>query len=160
MKRILVLGLKKSGKTSIIFHLKYNKILYTIPTLGLDTYKLKIKNKKFILNDITGQDFSLDLWDNLYQYSDAVVYTIDSEDYLFDKNKNIFTLISVLGEYNKPIIVVVTNYKKYNDNKLNLIKLDIFVEVHNFIHKDIKKFNVISYDLINIEEIKNWLLKL
>lgn len=160
MKRILFLGLKKSGKTSIILHLIYNKILFTIPTLGLDTYKLKINRKKFILNDITGQDLSLHLWDSLYQYSDAIVYTIESDDYLHDKSKNIYTLISVLVEYNNPIIIVVTNYKKYNEQKIDSIKLDIFAEIYKYINKDIKKINIINYDLVNSKQLKNWLFRL
>ena len=160
MKRILFLGLKKSGKTSIILHLIYNKILFTIPTLGLDTYKLKINRKKFILNDVTGQDISLRLWDTLYQYSDAIVYTIESDDYLHDKSKNIYTLISVLVEYNNPIIIVVTNYKKYNQQKIDSIKLDIFAEIYKYINKDIKKINIINYDLVNCKELKDWLFRL
>ena len=160
MKRILFLGLKKSGKTSVILHLIYDKILFTIPTLGLDTYKLKINRKKFILNDVTGQDISLRLWDTLYQYSDAIVYTIESDDYLHDKSKNIYTLISVLVEYNNPIIIVVTNYKKYNQQKIDSIKLDIFAEIYKYINKDIKKINIINYDLVNCKELKDWLFRL
>jgi len=45
--RVVTLGLDGSGKTSILFKLKQNEFVQTIPTIGFNVETLEYKNIKF-----------------------------------------------------------------------------------------------------------------
>ena len=64
--RVVTLGLDSSGKTSILFKLKQNEFVQTIPTIGFNVETLEYKNIKFTVWDVGGQPKLRPLWKHYY----------------------------------------------------------------------------------------------
>lgn len=64
--RILMLGLDAAGKTTILYKLKLDQSVTTIPTVGFNVETVKYKNTKFNVWDVGGQDKIRPLWRHYY----------------------------------------------------------------------------------------------
>ncbi|EAQ85593.1 hypothetical protein CHGG_06846 [Chaetomium globosum CBS 148.51] len=64
--RILMLGLDAAGKTTILYKLKLNQTMTTIPTVGFNVEAFTYKNIKFNMWDVGGQDKIRPLWRHYY----------------------------------------------------------------------------------------------
>jgi len=78
--RVLMLGLDNSGKTTILYALKLNELITTIPTIGFNVESVKYKNLLLKIWDIGGQDKIRHLWKHYYINTNALIYVIDSSD--------------------------------------------------------------------------------
>lgn len=48
----VMLGLDSAGKTSLLFRLKYDKLIVTIPSVGFNLEKIETKNMTFSIWDV------------------------------------------------------------------------------------------------------------
>lgn len=64
--RILMLGLDAAGKTTILYTLKIQRDVTTIPTVGFNVETFSIRNIKFNVWDVGGQDKIRPLWRHYY----------------------------------------------------------------------------------------------
>ncbi|PVU96144.1 hypothetical protein BB559_002499 [Furculomyces boomerangus] len=78
--RILMLGLDAAGKTTILYKLKLNQSVTTIPTVGFNVETVTYKNIKFNVWDVGGQDKIRPLWRHYYTGTQALIFVIDSCD--------------------------------------------------------------------------------
>ena len=63
---ILMLGLDAAGKTTILYKMKYNENVNTIPTIGFNVETLNFKHVEFKCWDIGGQDKLRKLWQHYF----------------------------------------------------------------------------------------------
>jgi tripartite motif-containing protein 23 len=95
--RVVTLGLDGSGKTSLLFKLKQNEFVPTIPNIGFNVETLEYKNIKFTIWDVGGQMKLRPLWKHYYLNTQAVIFVIDSSDReRLGEAKN--ELVKLLGE--------------------------------------------------------------
>ena len=79
--RILLLGLDAAGKTTILYKLKLNEQISTIPTVGFNVEEVTpIKNVTFTVWDVGGQEKIRPLWRYYYYGSDGLIFVVDSSD--------------------------------------------------------------------------------
>ncbi|CAF4491697.1 unnamed protein product, partial [Didymodactylos carnosus] len=79
--RILMLGLDAAGKATILYKIKPNENLQTIPTTGFDVKMVRAcKGISFTVWDVGGQDKMKRLWKYYYPGAEGLVYVIDSND--------------------------------------------------------------------------------
>ena len=78
--RILMIGLDAAGKTTIMYKMKMNETVKTIPTIGFNLESLEYKGLKMTMWDIGGQDKIRDLWKHYFEGTNALIYVIDSND--------------------------------------------------------------------------------
>jgi small GTP-binding protein len=78
--RILLVGLDAAGKTTIMYKLKMDETVRTIPTVGFNVETMNYKNLSITMWDVGGQDRIRALWNHYYSGTDAVIYVIDSCD--------------------------------------------------------------------------------
>ncbi|KAJ2454914.1 hypothetical protein EV183_001175 [Coemansia sp. RSA 2336] len=78
--RILMLGLDAAGKTTILYKLKLNQSVTTIPTVGFNVETVTYKNVKFNVWDVGGQDKIRPLWRHYYTGTQALIFVVDSAD--------------------------------------------------------------------------------
>ncbi|KAI8879257.1 ARF/SAR superfamily [Backusella circina FSU 941] len=78
--RILMLGLDAAGKTTILYKLKLNQSVTTIPTVGFNVESVTYKNVKFNVWDVGGQDKIRNLWRHYYTGTQGLIFVIDSQD--------------------------------------------------------------------------------
>ena len=78
--RILMLGLDAAGKTTILYKLKLNQSVTTIPTVGFNVETVVYKNVRFNVWDVGGQDKIRPLWRHYYTGTQGLIFVIDSAD--------------------------------------------------------------------------------
>ena len=105
---IVMVGLDGAGKTTILYKLKLNDFIVTIPTIGFNVETINHKNISFIIWDIGGQDKIRDLWDYYYKNTNAVIFVLDSEDRdrIEDSCKELWKIINNYEMTRKPILVL------------------------------------------------------
>ncbi|KAI9812911.1 MAG: ADP-ribosylation factor, Arf Arf6 [Pycnora praestabilis] len=94
--RLLMLGLDAAGKTrvengqwkadlagvhiAILYKLKLNQDVTTIPTVGFNVETVTYKNVKFNVWDVGGQDKIRPLWRHYFSGTQGLIFVIDSND--------------------------------------------------------------------------------
>ena len=78
--RILLLGLDSAGKTSILYKLKLDELVTTIPTLGFNVECIEYKNVKFTIWDVGGQERIRSLWMYYCHGAQGLVFVVDCND--------------------------------------------------------------------------------
>ena len=75
-----MLGLDSAGKTTILYKMKLNEVINTIPTIGFNVETFQYKQIEFTCWDIGGQFKLRTLWSHYFDQVDALVYVVDSAD--------------------------------------------------------------------------------
>ena len=79
--RILMLGLDNAGKTTVLYKLKFNESITTVPTLGFNMETVQVgRNIRFTVWDVGGQVILRSLWKHYYAGSAGLVYVVDASD--------------------------------------------------------------------------------
>lgn len=79
--KILLLGLDNAGKTTILYKIKLNENIQTIPTIGFNVEEVSpCKGVSFTVWDVGGQKKIRNLWNYYYQGTQGLIYVIDSAD--------------------------------------------------------------------------------
>ncbi|CAL8279596.1 unnamed protein product [Lota lota] len=82
--RVLVLGLDNAGKSSLLYKLKQNKCVATVPTIGFNVEMVEAKRGKkniaLTVWDVGGQRNMRQYWTSFHQDAAAVVFVVDSSD--------------------------------------------------------------------------------
>jgi ADP-ribosylation factor protein 1 len=78
--RILMVGLDAAGKTTILYKLKLDENVTTIPTIGFNVETVQYKKVTFTMWDVGGQDKIRPLWRHYYANTNAVIFVVDSND--------------------------------------------------------------------------------
>ncbi|XP_057712437.1 ADP-ribosylation factor-like protein 14 [Corythoichthys intestinalis] len=82
--RVLILGLDNAGKSTILYKLKHNKFVGTVPTVGfnVEMFDVRRNKKKFALTvwDVGGQAEMRRHWRSYHQDTLCVVFVVDSAD--------------------------------------------------------------------------------
>ena len=65
--RLLLVGMENSGKTTLLYRLKFGQYLHTKPTIGFNSEKVsgftkKTKGVTFYMWDVEGKDNARPLW--------------------------------------------------------------------------------------------------
>ncbi|CAN9502725.1 unnamed protein product [Ophioblennius macclurei] len=81
---VLLLGLDNAGKSTLLYRLKHNVSVSTVPTIGFNVEMLEAKkNRKSIgvtVWDVGGQGQMREHWPSFHGNAAAVVFVVDSSD--------------------------------------------------------------------------------
>jgi small GTP-binding protein len=75
-----MLGLDAAGKTTILYKLKLQDMITTIPTIGFNVEEVRYKKLTFVIWDIGGQDKIRKLWKYYFQETSALIFVVDASD--------------------------------------------------------------------------------
>ena len=78
--RILMVGLDNAEKTTVLYRLKLEEVVSTVPTLGFNVETVTYKNISFTVWDIGGQDKIRSLWRVYFQGTQGLIFVVDSAD--------------------------------------------------------------------------------
>jgi ADP-ribosylation factor 1/2 len=123
-KRILMLGLDGAGKTTILYKVKLNENVVTIPTIGFNVETVSpCKGVTFTMWDVGGQTKLRPLWRHYFQNTQGLLYVIDSSDQERMK-ESAEELHSILEDENmNGVSVVVLANKQDLPNRLSVTQL-------------------------------------
>jgi len=78
--KIVMVGLDNAGKSTILYQLLMNQVVYTSPTIGSNVEEVVWKNLHFIMWDLGGQESLRSTWNTYYTNTEFVILVIDSTD--------------------------------------------------------------------------------
>lgn len=103
---ILMVGLDAAGKTTILYRLKDNIELTTVPTIGFNLEECTISNTKLRIWDVGGQERIRHLWPTYFENTNGLVYVIDIS--MIEKfDDAIFNLKRISEERNVPLLILL-----------------------------------------------------
>lgn len=76
----MMVGLDAAGKTTVLYQLKLQEVLMTIPTIGFNVETVEYRNIRFTVWDIGGQDKIRSLWKHYFLGAHGVIFVLDSSD--------------------------------------------------------------------------------
>ena len=82
---VVMLGLDSAGKSTVLYRLKFDQYVNTVPTVGFNCEKVKgtlgkAKGVSFMIWDVGGQDKVRPLWKSYTRNTDGIVFVVDSSD--------------------------------------------------------------------------------
>ncbi|KAK7498927.1 hypothetical protein BaRGS_00009736 [Batillaria attramentaria] len=107
--RILMVGLDAAGKTTILYKIKLNEVVSTIPTIGFNVETVTpVKGVTFTVWDVGGQDKIRPLWRHYFQNSQGVLYVVDSADRerLVESREELHNVLSSDEMRGVPVVVL------------------------------------------------------
>lgn len=72
-RRMLLLGLDQSGKTSLLYRLKLGETVTVIPTIGFNVESLD----DCVMWDVGGEQKIRSLWPHYFQTTNAIIFCVD-----------------------------------------------------------------------------------
>ncbi|CAF0790494.1 unnamed protein product [Adineta steineri] len=78
--RTLIMGLDSAGKTSILYRLKLNEHVTTIPTIGFNVESVIFNKASMTMWDLGGRDKIRPLWRHYFYGTQGLIFVIDSHD--------------------------------------------------------------------------------
>uniref|UniRef100_A0A7S4NVJ4 ADP-ribosylation factor n=1 Tax=Paramoeba aestuarina TaxID=180227 RepID=A0A7S4NVJ4_9EUKA len=76
--RIILLGLRSGGKTTILYQFKLNEVVSNIPTIGFNVELIEYKNYALTMWDMGACDKLRPMWKHHFKGTDAVIFVVDS----------------------------------------------------------------------------------
>ena len=107
--RVLMLGLDAAGKTTILYKLKLNETVSTIPTIGFNVETVSpMKNITFTVWDVGGQEKIRPLWRHYFQNTQGLIFVVDSSDQerFHEARKELFGVLEDLEMDRVPVVVI------------------------------------------------------
>ncbi|XP_076460175.1 ADP-ribosylation factor-like protein 4C isoform X2 [Babylonia areolata] len=85
VQKLVLVGLENSGKTTLLYHLKFGQYVHTIPTVGFNCEKVeggwgRAKGVTFCLWDLEGKDNKRPLWNTYLRSAHGIIFVVDSRD--------------------------------------------------------------------------------
>ncbi len=77
---LVILGLDGAGKTTLLNYLRKGEPGSTIPTVGANFERLRVRNLEFNVWDLGGQRSLRRIWAEYAEKADAIIFVIDSAD--------------------------------------------------------------------------------
>ncbi|XP_072024489.1 uncharacterized protein [Amphiura filiformis] len=106
--RILMLGLDAAGKTTILYRVKLNEAVTTIPTIGFNVETVTpVPNVTLCVWDVGGQQKVRALWQHYFCETHGLIFVVDSADRsrLWEARDELFRVLS--SSYMTPGIPVL-----------------------------------------------------
>lgn len=76
----LRLGLNNSGKTAILYRLKFGEYFDTTPTVSFNVETVTVNKKRLKIWDVGGNDKQRPLWKSYLRRCDGIIFVVDSSD--------------------------------------------------------------------------------
>lgn len=129
--RILMLGLDAAGKTTVLYKIKLNETVATIPTIGFNVETVTpVKGLSFTVWDVGGQDKIRPLWRHYFQNTEGLIYVVDSADLsrMAEAREELFGILESDEMRGVPVCVIAN--KQDLPNALSTSKLVDQLSLH------------------------------
>lgn len=111
--QIVIVGLEGTGKTTLLYRLKFGQYTNSIPTVGFNCEKVELtggrnKGVTFTMWDIGGKDNMRPLWKSYLRSAGGIIFVVDSsnrED-LEEARMELVKLVKTQNPHNIPTLVM------------------------------------------------------
>ena len=118
--QVILLGADGVGKTSLLYKIKLNENIQTLPTLGFNVEEIKYKDRIIEVFDVGGQEKIRTLWEHYMDGNKCIIYLLN----LADKERlntyiECFNLMLELNKKHGNIPIIIFG-NKFNDKKFEI----------------------------------------
>jgi len=78
--KIVIVGLDAAGKTTILNRMRFEEVMPTAPTIGVNTEDIQVKNVTIKVFDLAGQEKMRNVWKYYYSTIDGIIFVIDASN--------------------------------------------------------------------------------
>lgn len=119
-----MIGLDSSGKTTVLYRLKYNQYMNTAPTIGFNCEKFRINGHAYTVWDVGGQDKLRPLWRSYTRCTDGIIFVVDStkEDRMEEAKLELLKICK--NGSNKSIPILILANKQDLPSALDVCKIE------------------------------------
>jgi len=109
--KVLLLGADSVGKTTLLYLLKMNEIVKTIPTIGFNVEDLEYKDRKIQIWDVGGGEKIRTLWKHYIQHTKCIIFmlNISDKERFNDYKKTFDFLLEQIKDFNNIPIIILGN---------------------------------------------------
>jgi len=132
--RIIFLGLDASGRTALLYKLKQNEFVTTIPTIGFNVETVPCRDVSLTIWDVGGCDKIRPLWRHYFENTSVAVFCIASNDaYRLDASiDELKRLIEEDALKDTPFLILLTKTDiECKTNEINVSTLEKSLEAAN-----------------------------
>lgn len=107
--KIVMLGLDAAGKTTILYRLKLNETITTIPTIGFNVETVSpCKGLSFTVWDVCAQDKIRRLWRHYFHDTQGLFFVVDSSDLerISEARQELFRVLESPEMEGVPVVVI------------------------------------------------------
>ena len=155
--KVTMLGLDDSGKTKILYLLKFNEDVLTLPTIGFNCEKINNPNweKDISIWDVGGQEKLRPLWVHYFNNIKGLIWVYDiSNKKRFEESKNELKKILNSPDMNNKLPLLI--YGNKSDLNANDNIIEDFIEGIKDYLKD-RPYFITACSINNIESYKEGL---
>lgn len=110
---VVIIGLDTAGKSTVLYRLKFDQYVNTVPTVGFNHEKVKgtsgkAKGVNFMIWDVGGQDKVRPLWKSYTRSTDGIIFVVDSSnsDRIDEARVELFRIAKSPDMSSVPILVL------------------------------------------------------
>jgi len=136
--RILLLGLDGAGKTTILYRVKLNETVSSIPTIGFNVETVTpCKGVTFTVWDVGGQQKIRVLWKYYFQNNDGLIYVVDSTDIerIKESAAELHSILEDDNMRNVPVVIIANKQDLPNavscSEMVQMFELDRLAKTQN-----------------------------
>ena len=157
--RGILFGLDSVGKTTILYRLKLNRFVNTIPTIGFSVEEINHKGFHLSVWDIGGNTRNRVLWNHYCHNCHAIIYVIDSADTerLNEVKNHLFDILQ--RELLRDSIILIYANKQDLPNALKPKELAEQLKLNTIPDRDLHIQGACSLTGEGLTEGLDWLLK-
>eukprot|EP01017_Pseudomicrothorax_dubius_P047586 TRINITY_DN856_c0_g1_i3.p1 TRINITY_DN856_c0_g1~~TRINITY_DN856_c0_g1_i3.p1 ORF type:complete len:181 (-),score=36.55 TRINITY_DN856_c0_g1_i3:156-698(-) len=156
--RILMLGLDNAGKTTILYKLKLNKVVETVPTIGFTLQTVKCNNVELQVWDLGGQTGIRPFWRSYYPNTSGIIYVIDSLDKArMEISKQELMLVLQEEELKRAPILILAN-KQDLPGVMDEKEVSEYLELHTLKERQWAIFKCSAVTSLGLQEGLEWLV--
>ncbi|KAK0149955.1 ADP-ribosylation factor-like protein 4A [Merluccius polli] len=127
---IAILGLDSAGKTTMLYRLRFNEFVNTVPTRGFNAEKVRLSlgshrtSAAFHFWDVGGQEKLRPLWKSYTRGADGIVFVVDSVDgeRMEEAKTELHRIVKTTENQGVPVLVVAN--KQDLRNSLALAEIE------------------------------------
>ncbi len=76
--KLCIVGLDAAGKTTILNRMRFDEVMATAPTIGVNTEDIQVRNVNIKVFDLAGQEKMRNVWKYYYSSIEGVIFVLDS----------------------------------------------------------------------------------
>lgn len=132
---VVVIGLDSSGKTSLLYRLKFGEFVKSVPTKGFNMEKIKVavgtsRSIIFQVWDVGGQEKLRPLWKSYTRRTDGIVFVVDAAEVeRMEEAKVELHKITKIAE-NQGVPVLILANKQDLPGALTMAEVEKLLAVH------------------------------
>eukprot|EP00347_Sterkiella_histriomuscorum_P000030 403377450 len=78
--KMVIIGLDAAGKTTILKKMRFDEIMPTAPTIGIETEDIQVKNINIKVFDLAGQEKMRNVWKYYYSSIEGIIFVLDASN--------------------------------------------------------------------------------